>query len=222
MWNFVDITPPIIVLSISALTFDGVFNTYDIREDNRELIAVMLSIASLCLWFRLLYFLRIFEETGFLIRAILAVCVDMRYFMLILMITMIAFGDAFKVMSIANTFSDQSPVDGNTPNDFIDGGIFNAWWYAYLIGLGEFNIDDLGAVAPKYCLGLFFVNTIFTTIIMLNLFIAIISESFDDINQQGSQASYREKAGLIAENQFLLSIDTKLNWCKMGKCLLYA
>jgi hypothetical protein len=56
---------------------------------------------------------------------------------------------------------------------------------------------------------------------MLNLFIAIISESFDKINSQGAQASYREKAGLIAENSFLLSSEAKNNWCIKDKFLLY-
>lgn len=207
---------------MSILTFYGFFNAYNIGEGNREPLAIMLSIASLCLWLKLLYFLRIFDGTGFLIRAILAVIVDMKFFMLILMITMVAFGDAFLVMSQANKYPNG---DGNE-KDFIDGGLIKAWFYAYLIGLGEFNIDvgggDLGAVGTKYCISLFFINTIFTTIIMLNLFIAIISESFDKINSKGTEASYREKAGLIAENQFLLGMDTKLNWCLPGKYLLYA
>lgn len=59
------------------------------------------------------------------------------------------------------------------------------------------------------------------TIIMLNLFIAIISESFDKINSQGQKASFREKAGLIAENQFLLSMEVKTNWCEKNKYLLF-
>lgn len=62
-----------------------------------------MSIATLCLWMRLLYFLRIFDETGFLIRAIIAVVNDMKFFLLILMITMLAFGDSFLVMSQSNS-----------------------------------------------------------------------------------------------------------------------
>jgi hypothetical protein len=40
---------------------------------------------------------------------------------------------------------------------------------------------------------------------MLNLLIAIISDSFAVIKEQGEKASFREKAGLIAENIFLLN-----------------
>ena len=56
---------------------------------------------------------------------------------------------------------------------------------------------------------------------MLNLFIAIISNAFDKINQQGIKASYREKAGLICENEFLISTDTKNAWVKQGKFILF-
>jgi len=49
---------------------------------------------------------------------------------------------------------------------------------------------------------------------MLNLFIAIISNAFDQINKEGIKASYREKAGLITENEFLISTDSRNEWVK--------
>jgi len=57
-------------------------------------------------------------------------------------------------------------------------------YYTYLIGLGEFG-DGLGedGYGYLYCKLLFLLNTVFTTIIVLNLFIAIISESFARINE---------------------------------------
>lgn len=215
IWNWIDIIPPFIQISIALLQMNGYYlNFNDSTEDgheNRRELAIMLSLASLCLWFKFLYFLRIFDGTGFLIRAILAVIVDMKYFLLILFIAMMAFGDSFKVMSMAN-------IEGK---EFIAGGLIESLFYTYLIGLGEFNLDDFGQVGKTYCTVLFLLNTILTTIIMLNLFIAIISESFDKINSQGAQASYREKAGLIAENSFLLSGEAKANWCIKDKFLLY-
>lgn len=99
-----------------------------VGEENRATLSVMLSIATLCLWFRFLYFLRIFDSTGFLVRAILAVIVDMGYFLLILGITIVGFGDSFKVMSYANTDENEFMPD---PKGFL-GGVF----YAYLIGMG--------------------------------------------------------------------------------------
>ena len=99
----------------------------EVGADNRSTLSIMLSIATLCLWFRFLYFLRIFDSTGFLVRAILAVIVDMEYFLLILGITIVGFGDSFKVMSNANAEVNEFL----SPNGFF-GGVF----YSYLIGMG--------------------------------------------------------------------------------------
>ena len=90
------------------------------QHNQRTAVAVMLSFASLCLWFRFLYFLRIFDGTGFLIRAILAVIADMKYFFVILMITVIGFGDSFKVMSLAN---QAGVIDA--------ASLYAGWFYSY-------------------------------------------------------------------------------------------
>ena len=42
----------------------------------------------------------------------------------------------------------------------------------------------LGVLAPYFTMGLFYLCTVLNMIIMLNLLIAIISESFSRINQQ--------------------------------------
>jgi hypothetical protein len=46
--------------------------------------------------------MRIFKETGYYIRMITYVIYDMRFFLLILFIAMLAFGDAFLSLSLAN------------------------------------------------------------------------------------------------------------------------
>lgn len=184
--------------------------------------AVLTSVSSLALWFRLLYFFRIFDSTGFLIRAILAVVYDMRHFLVILGIAICGFGDSFRVMSLANVDNGK---DGSANGRFITGSGWTAaawaWLYSYDVALGEFG-DNWGKVAPFFVLILWTLNTLATTVIMLNLFIAIISESFEKINSKGLLASYREKAGLIAENQFLLSAAVRKGWCEPHKYLLYA
>lgn len=125
-------------------------------------------------------------------------------------------------MSFANRSEDEiidrgDKFDEKKPEQFVEGNFIKSVFYAYLIGLGEFPLDsEFGKVAPLYCNILFVLNTIITTIIMLNLFIAIISNAFDQINTEGIKASYREKAGLITENEFLISTDSRNEWVKQG------
>ena len=94
-------------------------------------------------------------------------------------------------------------------------------YYTYLIGLGEFDDFKWGNIAQIYVKCLFVVNTLFIQIILFNLFIAIISESFDHVNQQKKQASLREKAAMISENQSLLKFTEMMEWCPKGMILLY-
>ena len=61
--------------------------------------ASMQATMSLALWIKLLYFFRIFESTSFLVRIIVRVVIDMRHFLLIMFLTMIAFGDAMRSIS---------------------------------------------------------------------------------------------------------------------------
>ena len=63
---------------------------------------IVLSIVTFFMWFKFLYFLRIFKSTGYLIRMIVEVVKDMRYFFLVLLITVAAFGDSFSNIAVAN------------------------------------------------------------------------------------------------------------------------
>jgi hypothetical protein len=51
------------------------------------------------MWFKFFYFLRLFGNTGYLIRIILDMFYDMRIFLLIFLIALLGFGEAFKRLS---------------------------------------------------------------------------------------------------------------------------
>lgn len=62
-WNYVDIIPPTLIIVIVSV---------DYAEKTGEYIWLrsIISVTSLILWFKILYFLRIFKRTGYLIRII--------------------------------------------------------------------------------------------------------------------------------------------------------
>lgn len=64
----------------------------------------------------------------------------MRFFLTLLLVVLIAFGDAYKCMSLAND-------DDN--DQFIGGGIFPAVEYAYMVAVGSFAFN-FGKVAVLY------------------------------------------------------------------------
>ena len=79
-----------------------------------------------------------------------------------------------------------------------------------------------GMIAPYFTWTIFYLCTVLNMIIMLNLLVAIISESFARINQEKEQASYQEKCDIIAENTYLIPKSRKNAFCAENRYLLIA
>lgn len=163
------------------LVFLGLANMKFFDDREQWIITIeasMQATMSLMIWLKMLYFLRIFKTTGYLIRIIIEVVVDMRHFLFILLLTFVAFGDAMYNINTSNK------------DVFINDGYVGSILYVYRMVLGDFDTSAFGSVAVPYMWVLFLLCTVFNMIIMLNLLIAIISESFARINEEKDQASY--------------------------------
>lgn len=145
------------------------------------------------MWFKLLQFFRIFKSYGYLTRLLMMVISDMSTFLVVLFITIVAFSDTFLTLSNGN------PEHEKFVYSFTDSII-----YVYRIVLGDFDVSKFGQVAVPLCYGLFILCTIFNTIVMLNLLIAIISETFSHVKENAVNASYQEMAAMIAENSYII------------------
>jgi len=167
-WNYLDILPPLLMLIL--ITCDNLELFKD--HKNSDLEAILLASNSLLIWLKFLYFLRIFEKTGYLISIIIEVVKEMKYFLFILMLTIFAFGDSLAQISSTN----------KEGKGFIDGGFWAGSAYVYNMVLGDFSTDNFGSVGIGFVWVLFLLCTIFNMIIMLNLLIAIISEAFAKVN----------------------------------------
>jgi hypothetical protein len=130
VWNYLDLIPPILLFVFIPLAIQGTFDSIDGVKQNQTLEASLQATMSLTLWLKFLYFLRIFESFGYLIKIIISVCAEMRYFLLILLLTIMAFGDSLRQISTSNL----------PQHEFID-----AWWkcftYVYRMILGDFNTE---------------------------------------------------------------------------------
>ena len=74
VWNYTDIIPPIIHICVITLQMFGYLVNFEQNgtpHENLEWYSSIMSFASLCLWCKFFYFLRIFSDTGFLVRAII-------------------------------------------------------------------------------------------------------------------------------------------------------
>eukprot|EP00347_Sterkiella_histriomuscorum_P004764 403359199 len=204
-WNYIDIIPPIGIYGIAITS---------LLQDQHVHISVDLqrtiqAIATFFMWFKFLYFLRIYRSTGYLISMIFEVIKDMKYFFLVLFLTIVAFSDSFLSISYGNT------EEKRFTHSFVDSII-----YTYRMILGDFDTTEFGEVATPLVMILFLLCTIFNMIVMLNLLIAIISESFAKVTSKSDQAVYQEMASMIAENSYLIPESRKKEYAESGKYLL--
>ena len=93
----------------------------------------MSAFSTFTMWAKQLYFLRVFDSYSYLIRMINQVIMDMKEFLVVLMLAIVAFSDTYRTIS-----------DGNTDdNKFVDG-TFDSFLMAYKMALGDFDTDDFG------------------------------------------------------------------------------
>jgi hypothetical protein len=95
IWNYIDIITP---TSILTLLFINSFNL----QIGEEAARVLQAIGVFFMWFKFLYFFRIFKSFGYLTRLILIVIFDMKHFLVVLFFTLVAFGDTFLTISNGN------------------------------------------------------------------------------------------------------------------------
>eukprot|EP00347_Sterkiella_histriomuscorum_P022786 403337167 len=205
VWNYIDIIPPVGIFTISVMILMGANGVEINIHYQRSLIAII----SFFMWMKLLYFLRIFRSTGYLIGMILEVIKDMRFFFVVLLITIIAFGSAFLTLSLGNEEANQFT------NSNVDAIIFT-----YRMILGDFDTEAFGEVATPTVWILFLLCTLFNMIVMLNLLISIISETFAKVTGLADQKIYQEMASIIAENSYLIPDDRKENYANKNEYLM--
>lgn len=140
----------------------------------------------------------------------LYVIYDIKIFLLILLILYLASGEGFLRLSETS----------DTP--FIkDFG--HALLYSFNASLGGIETDNFDSTVIPFAIWLLYVLTmVYISIIMLNLLISIISDSFNRINSNAEASNYQEKASMISENEYLIPHRRKVAYSPLGHYLVKA
>lgn len=173
-WNYIDLTPPIIVFAIAVINAGEIETPYE---------STLKSIGSLLMWLKLLYFCRINKTTGYLIRMIVKVIFGMRTFLMVLLITILAVADSYiSIQPIVQPAPDGTPFEFSTYcAECFERFVVNVYLtYQLILGGDGFTVatgyELLGAVLNIFC-------KTFVMIVMLNLLIAIIGDIFGEVQQ---------------------------------------
>jgi hypothetical protein len=159
------------------------------------------SLAVFFLWLKFFYFLRIFSATAAFIRMITEILKDMGVFCVIYILANMAFANAFFMLEGGFTNVKEDHGEAKLVGD--------NWWrvlfYTYMTGLGEFNADDFQGTRNEAMYWLYFTGcSILIQVVLLNLLIAIMGDTFSRVQEIKVEAELKERCKLISENWFWL------------------
>jgi hypothetical protein len=205
MWNALDFVSLIGSLIGFAMRLEQMKDTRASR--------CILAVSSVFIWFKVLYFLRAFSSSGplgelltssrvFYILIIIICCAgvvsmiiqiaqDIRFFLLVLLLVLLGFSQAFWLLSS----EDPSTQFGTVPSALLTSFIFM---------LNNFNSDFEGTASPEIATILLVLYQLFMAILMLNLLIALMGVSFARVNENGLGQWRLELASTLLEQRHLL------------------
>ena len=187
-WNYVDI------LLIFFLLISGFFDISELLDHSTDISKVINSLSMLFFWIRLISFVRGFDGTSFMIALISEVIHEARYFLYILLLCISAFACSIHLLQ----------TEANT--DLLHS--FNLF---YRLTLGDFSYLDDYDVENQTMLWIYMLcSTLLLTIILLNLLIALLSDTYGKVSNVKEQSRNYELMNINFEiESFFNEVDSE-------------
>jgi hypothetical protein len=177
LWNIIGCFAVAAVLSASVAHFNG----------TAELARTAGAFGTIAKYFGLLDWLRSYRQTGPLVRMLEVIAQDITPFLLILGIATIGSALFFVInQPESDAFGAEHPI----------GGSLWPLVTMYRAGLGDFDVSDY---TTDESLAMFCVFAGLVVILMLNLLIAIMNDSYDKVKARESVEGTMERAKMVVE-----------------------
>lgn len=141
---------------------------------------------------RLLYFAKFFESTAYLTKMITQITLDSRYFALVFFMSVVAFANVFWIIE-------------DKEERFTGGNIAKAFIYSYRTSLGDWDTDAFEEGYEVLIYIMWLLSTVFTLIILLNMLIAIMGDTFGKIQETALSNGFKELCVIMAENEVFIN-----------------
>ncbi|CAE8583495.1 unnamed protein product, partial [Polarella glacialis] len=153
----------------------------------------LLSFTVLVVWSRLISFLRAFQNTGHLVRTFITIFWDIRMFFVLLALMGCAFASAFGILF-------QQPLNST--------GLEGALWFVFRNAIGEGNsAPEGGDETTLTAKVLMLLLVIVLYLVMTNFLIAIMSDSFDRVQDNAEVARNLMRLELVYEAEVTASAE---------------
>ena len=184
IWNYIDVIRFIAytILMITALTSDP-------TTSNSDLIALLEVIVVMLTWIRGLTYFRLFDSIRYLTALIFEVMYDMLSFIIIAIYSLI--GLSLMLYACNNSTKASS--------------YYEFLGFTYMTTIGEYSSFDKDIKDfPSVAITIFTLTSIINTIVMMNLLISIMGDTFDRVQQGRNVTDFKELVSMIYEMETLL------------------
>lgn len=183
IWNFIN------VFLYGCIFMGTSLRILMMRESDPSRICM--ACASILMAAKMLYFFRAFESTGRLISYLVKIIKGIYYFLIVLGLVLVGFAFAFWI--IANGEAPLSPFSS------LDGSLVTT--FAYM--MGQFDSSDFDGISVnQFANYIYVLYMIVSTIILLNLLIAIMGDIYASV-EKNALAQFRwEQCNVIIANMF--------------------
>jgi len=225
-WNVLDVSTFVLLAVVLAtkevliprLETDGEgWARFFAEDSNHEVLAFLedflrssMAISNFLLWCHMVSYLRGFQATGTLMHITLMICWEMKSFLIILIIFTLAFTQVFSTLNVRQkTDDDVSYTEnlwatirtnwlGNEPANYFDQ-TRNATSETHTDNTNGMEVQGIASTETFLVIErlMYFICSFVVTIVMLNLLIAIMGETFNRIKAQSDVAHNQQMASLI-------------------------
>jgi len=150
--------------------------------DQNWTIYVIGGLGVFFLWVRLFYFMQMFQKTAAFVRMILEISIDIRIFLLIYFVGVLAISNCLYITGMYIKIQKYNPINAKIYETIAGEDFLQSFIYVYLQALGELGVENYNSsYAPLTYWTFFFNSSLFLQIVLLNLLIAIMGDTFDRI-----------------------------------------
>ena len=175
-WNIIDTLLFFLLIIIGVI---DIIVTCD-KSFDIEWFKVLISVTMILYWLRFMSLLRGLSGSAFMVRLIIRVFYDIKYFLLVLGLFIVGF--SFSGYILQNNFYD-SLIEDNAGNlQFVDSTRQNSLTLFYRLTLGDFTlVDNFDPTYQESFWLLIVYSTVVLSIVLLNLLISILNDTYDKV-----------------------------------------
>ena len=165
-------------LTLNLWVFIMIFTNVLTHQDFFTLshLRAFFGIAAFFMWVKVFYWMRLYKNTAYYVKLITQTLADIKTFCFLVFIIWFAFANLFYMLNIGHNKDDQVLIE-YTGIAYVDSIIA-----IYQFALGDFQYDGFINSEYVYLLWILFpICTFLMIIVFLNMIIAIMGHTFEDV-----------------------------------------